>query len=261
METTTMTMTAKFAGTCTRCNTRFTAGTQIEWQAGKGAAHTTQAGCDAAKASAVAAKPAPVPVQVGAFGGVIALFEKAKTHLKFPKIRLMCDGTQVVLSLAGAKSKTPGSVNIAGEGQYPNRAWFGRVSPEGQWIPARMDPAFQTKLTALLTAFSVAPAAVAKDHGKLTGNCCFCNKVLGLGEDRRSVVVGFGPVCADHWGLKSEWLTGVAAVVEPFAVPAAVAQADADAEVELAILRAEAEQGMTEDEIADRLAEMRMFTR
>lgn len=157
----------------------------------------------------VAVAPVVAPVNVGGFSGVLALFNKAKEHLKFPKITLMCEGKKITLSLNGPKSKKPGFVSLSGEGKYPHRPFYGSVSPDGAYTPFKPSTAtseFLVTLTALLTEFSNNPARVAKDHGKLTGNCCFCNKVLGLGEDQRSVLVGFGPVCADHYGLKAEWL-------------------------------------------------------
>lgn len=204
-----MTMNAKFGGKCSACGIYFPAGTMIEWAKGAGAKHASPAVCEAA---AAAAKPVAAPVNVGGFSGVVALFEAAKAHLKFPKITLLCNGVTVRLSLNGARSKTPGHISISGEGVYPNRAYYGRVSPDGAFVPGRMAPEFLTALTALLTKLSADPAGLAKEHGRLTGNCCFCHKVLGLGEDKRSIVVGYGPVCADHWGLKSEWLHGVTEV-------------------------------------------------
>jgi hypothetical protein len=159
----------------------------------------------------LAAAEAPAVVNVGGFDGVVALFNAAKAHLKFPKITLLVAGKQVKLSLLGAKSKFAGAVNITDGGKYPFAIWYGRVSPEGVFSPsAKVEPEFTKALSDLLVEFSKNPARVAKEHGKLTGNCCFCNKVLGLGEDKRSVAVGFGPVCADHYGLKAEWLSGVA---------------------------------------------------
>jgi hypothetical protein len=36
-----MTIQAKFPGTCSKCFGRFSAGTMIDWQRGKGSSHTT----------------------------------------------------------------------------------------------------------------------------------------------------------------------------------------------------------------------------
>jgi len=215
-----MTITAKFNGTCTRCNARITAGQRINWEPSvKATFHLTPADCEAAKATKTVVAPKPA-VSVGSFSGVIALFNAAKAHLKYPKITLVCEGKKIILSVAGSGSKTPGSVNVAGEGQYPNRVWYGRVSPEGAWVPSNSGAAIQTALTSLLKEFGENPAGVAKAHGKLTGNCCFCNKVLGKGEDKRSIGVGFGPVCAEHYGLKAEWNKGAAELEATLATPA-----------------------------------------
>jgi hypothetical protein len=149
---------------------------------------------------------APAAVNVGGFAGVVALFAKV-TVLKFPKIRLMVEGTKVVLSLNGAKSKNPGFISISGEGKYPNRTFYGRVSPEGTFTPAHAAyGSFLTALTSLLTELASNPVRVAKDHGKLTGHCCFCGKSVGYGKEDRSALVGFGPDCAERWGFKTEWL-------------------------------------------------------
>jgi hypothetical protein len=42
------------------------------------------------------------------------------------------------------------------------------------------------------------PAAAGKAYGQRVGNCSFCSLPL---EDGRSVHVGYGPVCAEKWGL------------------------------------------------------------
>lgn len=155
-------------------------------------------------------KPEPKVVSVGEFSGVVALFQKAKEHLKFPKIVLQCDGKKITLALAGKTSKYPGSINVMGEGSYPDRPWYGRVDQQGNWTPSmkvESKPEFFEALQTLLVKFAKAPARVAKEHGKLTGNCCFCNSPL---SDPRSTAAGFGPVCADHYGLTVEWKTAVA---------------------------------------------------
>lgn len=197
------TMTAKFPGTCKVCGLRFPAGEVILWIKGGGAQHALPTGCEAAKAS-VAAAAAPATVQLGEFVGVIALFKTAGAHLKFPKITLLVAGKIVRLAIAGARSKAPGTVNLMGEGAYPNREWFGRVSADGVWTPARTTaPAMVAALTTVLTDLATDPAGVAKAHGTLTGHCCFCTKKL---TDDGSIAVGYGPTCADHWNLPHKYL-------------------------------------------------------
>jgi hypothetical protein len=152
--------------------------------------------------------PAEAPkIEVGGFGGVIDLFKKAKEHLKHPKIVLACLGEKVIFALAGPSSKAPGSITVSGEGQYPDRKWFGRVSPAGAWEPASgLKADMLEALQKLLTEFANDPARVAKKYGKLTGLCCFCASPL---TDKRSTAAGFGPVCAKHYGLEDQWKMAV----------------------------------------------------
>lgn len=152
--------------------------------------------------------PAPASsdnaVNVGDFTAVIDLFRRAQVHLKYPKIRLMCGSDPVILSIAGAASKAPGTVNVTGEGSYPNRAWYGRVTPDGRWEPSQRANA--DSIGELLRQLATDPAGTAAMYGKLTGNCCFCQREL---TDARSVTAGYGPVCADHYGLASQWANAV----------------------------------------------------
>lgn len=162
-----------------------------------------------AKAHATPAQPVVAgvvtPEQLSGFDAVLKLFAAAKEHLKFPKITLKTpEGVIVKLSLGGVKTKYAGSVLVYGEGKYPYRTYYGQITPEGFWKPAGAASQLPG-LTPLLVEFGANPTFVAKAHGVLTGLCCFCNKTLGLGEDKRSVTIGYGPVCAKHYGLYDAW--------------------------------------------------------
>jgi hypothetical protein len=144
--------------------------------------------------------PAAATVTVGNFAGVIALFAKASQHLKFPKIRLaLDDGRPVALAVAGARARKPGTVNVTDGAAYGSNIWYGRVSPDGAWEKGQLISAeTETALAALLANLASDPVGVAAKYGKLTGNCCFCNTAL---SDPRSTAVGYGPICAKHYGL------------------------------------------------------------
>jgi len=162
-----------------------------------------------ARSSAVPA----ATVSVGDFRPVVALFELASRKLKFPKVRLLCNGLPVILSLAGTQSKAPGTINVAGEGQYPDRAWYGRVTPAGAWEPARnIEPGMLESLTGLLVAFGSDPNATAAAYGRATNSCCFCAREL---TDARSVAAGYGPVCAEHYGLTAQWESAARTAAQP----------------------------------------------
>ena len=136
-------------------------------------------------------------VSIGNIQGVVSLFDHASERgLRFPKIRLQCDdGKRVVLSLAGDRAKHPGSVNVTDGGSYGNNTWYGRIMRDGSFEPSHRS---DESLVTLLKKLASEPAKVASAFGKITGSCCFCNKDL---TDDRSLSVGYGPICADKWGL------------------------------------------------------------
>lgn len=135
--------------------------------------------------------------QILAVDGVFALFEQAIAHrLQYPKVRLLdAAGMPVVLSRAGQKSKYTGQIMVTDGGPFGANRYYGRIDLDGVFhaTDSATIPVF-----ALLERLSRHPVDVAGEYGRLTGQCCFCQ--LGL-KDARSTAVGYGPVCADHFGL------------------------------------------------------------
>jgi len=119
------------------------------------------------------------------------VFDTAKEHLRRPKIRLQTsDGRSVNFSLAGPRSKNAGCIYVAGA----NDAYFGKITPDGRYLSTGVP---QTAID-LVKEFAADPVGTAASYGKLTGSCCFCGLTL---TDARSTSVGYGPVCASHFGL------------------------------------------------------------
>jgi hypothetical protein len=137
------------------------------------------------------------------FEGVIDLFNRAKKHLKYPKIVLLADGQVVSLSLAGDTSKAPGTVNVTDGEPFGYNKWFGRVNDAGWW---QQNPKIAEEdlvpVRKVLQELGEDPAATAKKYGQLTGRCCFCNTKL---TDEHSTAAGFGPTCAKNYGMYDEW--------------------------------------------------------
>lgn len=135
--------------------------------------------------------PRPAPVNVGDASGIVALFAKASARLKFPAINISdASGRSYRLSPAKPESANAGSVYVKVGGEY-----VGKLSPDGAWRPTGNCP---EGVAAFLTDFAANPAQRAAAHGHATGNCCFCNRLL---TDAVSVAVGYGPVCAENYGL------------------------------------------------------------
>lgn len=129
--------------------------------------------------------------QVGAsFDGVRELFETAKrSGLKRPGLRVTVGDLELSLNLAPAHGRNPGAIYVKANGEYA-----GKVS-EGEWRAAFNAPAAATDA---VLAIAADPVGMAIQSGKATGACSFCR--LGL-TDERSVQVGYGPQCAEKWGL------------------------------------------------------------
>lgn len=186
-----MTLTAKFAGRCTRCQAGFPAGTVIEWERGKGAMHLDPTACATAATTPQTPTPAPTAV-VGEAIALVRFLEAAKARgLKYPKVRFLAPGGgELRLSVAGPTSKYPGSVQVV-----VRDAWVGRIDAQG--VVTR-GIAVDELLLAALRHIAENPAAAAAAYGALMGRCTFCNLAL---TDEGSVEVGYGPICAQRYGL------------------------------------------------------------
>lgn len=134
---------------------------------------------------------------VGDLSGVIALFDNAARHLKFPAVVLGSGEQTLRLTVAGPTSKAPGSINVTSPGPFDTRTWYGRIDRNGK-MSLSSKAALPDGALDQLRRFAANPADVAAQHGRQTGACCFCAREL---TDARSVAVGYGPICADHYGL------------------------------------------------------------
>jgi hypothetical protein len=140
------------------------------------------------------------PVEVGDVSGLVALFAKAKASgLQWPKLRAIMDNdTVLTLRLAGEKSSHTGQIMVT-SGKQENRLFYGRVDLKGAFHASQQPNDEQlARCVPVLKAIATDPAAAGKAYGMRTGNCAFCSLPL---EDGRSVEVGYGPVCAEKWGL------------------------------------------------------------
>ena len=116
--------------------------------------------------------------------------------LQYPKINLeTIEGLPVRLSRAGDRSRAPGVIHVTDGKPFGENQFYGSINLDGVWRPTRNTP---PEVLGFLLAFNADPEAVATAYGLRSGNCCFCARVL---TDGRSVGVGYGPICADKFGL------------------------------------------------------------
>jgi hypothetical protein len=199
-----MTIKARIESTCPNCQNRIKVDDSVQWTRGSKAYHTV---CPPVvmKTPTVAAAAGSVDLTA-----LVAFLTAAKAHLKFPKVRFLApDGkSELRLSMTGPLSKYQGAVNIKIGYDYT-----GRINTDGSVVGARVTP----ELVATLTKVASNPAAAAKAYGALCGRCSFCNLPL---TDEGSVEVGYGPICASHYGLPHS-AKGTKAVRVVGTVPAA----------------------------------------
>jgi len=87
-------------------------------------------------------------------------------------------------------------INVTSAGCYGQNTFYGSIGvDDGQFRPS--GNLTQATVDAL-AKFEANPAGIAAEYGRLTGECCFCGLTL---TDARSVTVGYGPICANKFGL------------------------------------------------------------
>jgi len=153
-----------------------------------------------------AKSPSPVQTPVGSMSRIVLMLATAQEQFqqngvkKQPAIMLKQDEIELRLSIAGAKAKSPNTINVCStEKRFDDRKWYGRIKLDGTYEPSsRFDTSTQTSIIGALTAMASNPEATAKTFAEATKRCCFCDLLL---TDDRSKKVGYGPVCAKNYGL------------------------------------------------------------
>lgn len=136
------------------------------------------------------AKEAAVPTDLARLH---AYFEG--TGLKQPKIFILTPRGTIACKVAGAQARQPGVINLLLDNQ-----WLGRVNLDGTLFLSRSAGKLIAKadLLAAIDGFLADPEAAAKAYGQATSACCFCGEGL---TDERSVLAGYGPICAGRYSL------------------------------------------------------------
>lgn len=136
---------------------------------------------------------------LGDMNAILSLFDTAKSRLKRPSVILDAGDTEIRLSVAGETSRFPGSINVTDtDPNFDTRKWFGRITLDGKFeTSSRVIVPAECEKT--LLAFAADPIGVAAAYGRKTGYCCMCNRKL---KDKRSTELGYGPVCAENYGLQ-----------------------------------------------------------
>jgi hypothetical protein len=145
---------------------------------------------------AIAPKPAPVAYVSVDFKPIQDMFDLAAQKLKRIKVKIQdTTGQSVVFNRAGANSKYAGQIMITDGKPFGENKFFGRIDTTGEFFATRLAT---QQICEAVKEFSDDPAGSAAKYGRLTGGCSFCKQGL---TDKRSLAVGYGPVCAKNFGL------------------------------------------------------------
>ena len=115
---------------------------------------------------------------------IVELMDRAALHLKWPKIRF---GNMTLVRL---KSST-----VMVKMGNVRRAW---IEPDGRLSDGSGYDPLSENLRKFLQVFANDPVKYASIEGVRSGACSFCRKEL---TSTASVSVGYGPICAQKWGL------------------------------------------------------------
>jgi len=115
-----------------------------------------------------------------------------KAGIKRPKVNT----GDLLFSLAPAHGHNAGCVYVKGEKDaYGDRPYLGKITPEGKFFAGR---GVGDEVKRRIAEVGADVVGSAKAHGAQHGNCCFCSRDLTTDE---SVSNGYGPICADRYGL------------------------------------------------------------
>lgn len=132
---------------------------------------------------------------LGSTDTLFAMFSTAAGKLKFPAFELTdAAGRAIRVHIAGERARFPGSMTI-GAPKTAGRTWYGRLHTNGT---LELSENADDDVRDLIAALTLEPHQTVADHGHKTGHCCFCHVAL---TDERSLVAGYGPICAKNWNL------------------------------------------------------------
>jgi hypothetical protein len=129
---------------------------------------------------------------------IVAMFESARKHLKFPKVTLLMNESDLKSGVRFSFDRKGRNLLWVND-QHSYGVTYASINLDTGVVDLRRyGQKVKTEFMKLLENFSKKPIEMAILHGKLTGNCCFCSLPL---TDERSLQCGYGDTCARHYRL------------------------------------------------------------
>jgi hypothetical protein len=147
---------------------------------------------------------------------IVAMLHLAKNagELRRPKLRILTrTGRELSTNLATDRSSRPGSVAVVENGGF-----LGWIPKNGRVSSTTFDP----EVVEALLAVCEDPLGAATLYGRRTGSCCFCGKEL---THKNSIALGYGPICAEKWGVFHDYARGAVVWADDHAKPSEIVEA------------------------------------
>lgn len=127
---------------------------------------------------------------------LVTLHLARRNGIRYPKIRLQSDIGNIKISLT-ERGREPGTAVIV---QTEEDRFLGRIRKDGS-----TDRPLPPAVDQVLHDFMQDPLGMARVYGSTTGSCSFCGRTL---THSSSVELGYGPICAEKWGLFHQYSHG-----------------------------------------------------
>jgi hypothetical protein len=125
---------------------------------------------------------------------IIELFQKAQQKLYKPKFIFESCDMKIKIHIA-AKAHYPNFPNYLYISKAETGDYLGKFLKTGEMI---LQPNIPDKLKEDLVIIKNDPIEFGKLYGQKYSFCCFCGTEIVTKE---SLTAGYGPICAEKWGL------------------------------------------------------------
>lgn len=144
------------------------------------------------------------------FTAVVALIAKARAKgAKRVSLNFATHGGIEVKYASGGKNA--GGLWVTDGKPFGQNRLYGSVAAGSNDLVLRRDVMGISGLLDALKGIATDPIAAAVESGRVTGCCCFCSRTL---TDAGSVEHGYGPTCAEKYGLPWESKTNAEFIAE-----------------------------------------------
>ena len=104
-------------------------------------------------------------------------------------------GIRLTMAGPNARPENRGCLYVTEDAPYEDRAYLGKIMPDGGFKPSRDATDLQRQAVDLVADD---PWKAAIEYGRAMGRCSMCGRTLTADK---SIEDGIGPVCKKNWGL------------------------------------------------------------